>query len=47
MMHGVAPSDLTTLVAVTVIIAVVATAASYIPAFRASRVDPAQVLRTE
>jgi putative ABC transport system permease protein len=44
---GVSPSDLPTLSAVVLLVLVVAAAASLLPALRASRVDPMQVLRDE
>ena len=46
-LYGVSPSDLPTLSAVVLLVLVVAAAASLIPAVRASRVDPMQVLRDE
>jgi putative ABC transport system permease protein len=47
MLYGVSPTDLTTLASVVVGVLIVAAAASFIPSFRASRVDPMQVLREE
>jgi predicted permease len=47
LLYGVVPTDPATLVTVPLIIIAAALAAIYIPAFRASRVDPAQVLRSE
>jgi putative ABC transport system permease protein len=46
-LFGVEPNDVPTLAAVTVILSVVAIAACYIPARRASRVDPMVALRAE
>jgi len=47
MLYGVSPSDAPTLSAVVVIILTVATLASLLPALRAARVEPMQVLRDE
>ncbi|MGB8474506.1 MAG: ABC transporter permease [Candidatus Acidiferrum sp.] len=47
LLYGVSPTDLPTLSAVILLVLVVAAVASLIPAFRASRVDPMQVLREE
>jgi putative ABC transport system permease protein len=46
-LFGVAPLDALTFVAVTVILAGVAMLACYIPARRASRIDPMVALRSE
>lgn len=45
--YGVAPSDPGTLVAASLLLAVIAATASWIPARRASRVDPAEALRSD
>jgi putative ABC transport system permease protein len=47
MLYGVSPWDVVTLAAVVAGVAAVALAASLIPAFRAARLDPMQVLRSE
>jgi putative ABC transport system permease protein len=47
LLFGVAPSDLATYASVTAVLAVVALAACYIPARRATQVDPIQTLRYE
>ena len=47
LLFGVKPTDLITLVAVSLVLAAVACAASLEPAFRASRVDPLIALRNE
>jgi putative ABC transport system permease protein len=44
---GVSPTDTMTLGSVTVVLMLVALAASYIPARRASRVDPVQAIRAD
>jgi predicted permease len=47
MLYGVSPSDATTLFGVVFLILTVAAGASLLPAFRAARVEPMQVLREE
>jgi ABC-type antimicrobial peptide transport system permease subunit len=47
LLFGLKPHDAATLVMATVILAVIALAASYIPALRASRLDPLDALRHE
>jgi putative ABC transport system permease protein len=47
LLFGVSPSDLPTFVGVTVVLATVALAASYIPALRAMRLDPITTLHAE
>jgi predicted permease len=47
LLYGVSPTDIPTLSAVIILVLVVAAAASLIPAIRAARVDPMQVLRDE
>jgi len=46
-LYGVAPSDPLTLVMASALLLVIATLATWIPARRASRVDPSEVLRAE
>jgi putative ABC transport system permease protein len=46
-LHDIAPRDLTTFVGVPVLMTLVALAASYIPAWRATRVDPLIALRAQ
>jgi ABC-type antimicrobial peptide transport system permease subunit len=46
LLFGVAPTDPASLVGTSVLLAIVATAASIIPARRALRVDPLEALRT-
>jgi ABC-type lipoprotein release transport system permease subunit len=47
MLVGVGARDLTTFVAAPCILAAVALAACWIPAYRATRIDPAAALRSE
>jgi len=46
-LYGVTPNDPATLAAVAVLLAAAALAASYIPARRATRIDPMLALREE
>ena len=47
LLFSIEPGDPVTLLGVTVVLAGTAVAATWIPAWRASRVDPARVLREE
>jgi ABC-type lipoprotein release transport system permease subunit len=47
MLYGVSPSDIATSLAVVLLVLVVAAIASLVPAIRAARVEPMQVLRDE
>jgi ABC-type lipoprotein release transport system permease subunit len=47
MLYGVSPSDITTFSSVVLMMVAVAALASLVPAVRAARVDPMQVLREE
>ena len=47
LLYGVAPIDATTVMAVSLLMAIVAIAAASVPAWRAARVDPTTALRAE
>jgi putative ABC transport system permease protein len=47
LLYGVSPTDLPTLSSVILLVLLVAAAASFLPAVRAARVEPMQVLRDE
>jgi ABC-type antimicrobial peptide transport system permease subunit len=47
LLYGVTPSDPVTLAATTLVLVATASLASWIPARRAARVDPAEALRAE
>jgi ABC-type antimicrobial peptide transport system permease subunit len=46
-LYGIAPTDPPTIAAVVILLAIVAAAAGWVPARRATRVDPARSLRME
>jgi ABC-type antimicrobial peptide transport system permease subunit len=47
MLHGISPLDATTYVSVALLLLVVVLAATFVPAWRASRLDPTLALREE
>jgi putative ABC transport system permease protein len=47
LLYGVTPTDITTFLLVGVLLAIVTGLASYVPARRATRVDPLDALRSE
>jgi putative ABC transport system permease protein len=47
LLHGVGATDPSTFAAVTALLLVIAAAALWIPALRATRVDPMRALRSE
>jgi ABC-type antimicrobial peptide transport system permease subunit len=47
MLYAVSPSDITNLASVVFLVLLVAAIASLVPALRAARLDPMQVLREE
>jgi ABC-type lipoprotein release transport system permease subunit len=47
MLYGVAPNDPVTFIAVPLLLAAAALGASWLPARRAARVDPARTLQAE
>jgi putative ABC transport system permease protein len=47
LLYGLQPNDVSTLAGAILLLVVVATAASYVPARRATRVDPVTALRAE
>jgi putative ABC transport system permease protein len=46
-LYGVAPADPLTLIATSLLLVAISALASWIPARRAARVDPAETLRSE
>jgi putative ABC transport system permease protein len=47
LLYGVSPTDLPTFAGVTLLLTIVALAASYVPALRATHLDPITVLQSE
>lgn len=47
MLHGVSPTDPLTYIAISLLLAAAAFLASFVPARRATRIDPAEALRHE
>ena len=47
LLYGIAPRDPATLTAACIVLTIVAAVAGWLPAYRASRVDPSEVLRTQ
>jgi ABC-type antimicrobial peptide transport system permease subunit len=45
LLYGLEPRDPATLAAAAIVLTVVGAAAGWVPAYRASRIDPAEVLR--
>jgi ABC-type antimicrobial peptide transport system permease subunit len=47
LLYGVSPTDVPTLVGVTILLSAVAVGAAYMPARRAARLDPISALRSD